>query len=92
MSGSKSTSSIVGEAANAEPTEEGALLRDAQLELDLVREKLADTHTPGYQAEFDPAEAEAAGAFAEDALTEADALASKHDDLHFVRLSSLLHQ
>jgi hypothetical protein len=48
-----------------------------------VSEKLQDALTPGYQAEFDPAEAEAAGAFEEDALSEADALASSHDTLHF---------
>jgi hypothetical protein len=48
-----------------------------------VSEKLQDATTPGYQAEFDPAEAEAAGAFEEDALSEADALASSHDTLHF---------
>lgn len=35
--------------------------------------------TPGYQAEFTPAEADAAGAFQEDALSEADAAASTHD-------------
>lgn len=45
-----------------------------------ARAKLADARTPGYQAEFDPAEAEAAGAFAEDALSETDALASVHDN------------
>lgn len=48
-----------------------------------VAEKLQDSLTPGYQAEFDPAEAETAGAFQEDALSEADALASSHDTLHF---------
>ena len=48
-----------------------------------VIEKLQDALTPGYQAEFDPAEAEAAGAFQEDALSEADAFASSHDTLHF---------
>jgi hypothetical protein len=48
-----------------------------------VIEKLQDALTPGYQAEFDPAEAEAAGAFQEDALSEADALASTHDTAHF---------
>ena len=56
---------------------------DAALAHDAVREKLADALTPGYQAEFDPAEAEAAGAFAEDALSEDDALDSVHDDVHF---------
>lgn len=46
---------------------------------DTLREKLADALTPGFQAEFDPAEAEAAGAFTEDALSDTDALASTHD-------------
>jgi hypothetical protein len=69
-------------------------LKKAQDMLDLVgREndtsgpvtaKLQDALTPGFQAEFDPAEAEMAGAFEEDALTEADALASSHDSVHFV--------
>lgn len=45
----------------------------------VLREKLADAETPGYQVEFDPHEAERAGAFAEDALTEADAAASDAD-------------
>lgn len=44
-----------------------------------LREKLADAETPGYQAEFDPEEAERAGAFVEDALTEEDAIESAGD-------------
>lgn len=44
-----------------------------------VHEKLEDVLTPGYQVEFDPAEAEQAGAFAEDALSEQDAAASAQD-------------
>lgn len=47
---------------------------------DALREKLADAGTPGYQAEFDPEEAERAGAFVEDALSEQDA-ADSGDDL-----------
>ncbi|WP_426107443.1 hypothetical protein [Massilia sp. TSP1-1-2] len=54
-----------------------------------VIEKLRDALTPGYQAEFDPAEAEAAGAFQEDALSEGDALASSHDTLHFTEPAEL---
>lgn len=46
---------------------------------DPIREKLNDALTPGYQAEFDPEEAERAGAFVEDALTEQDAAASTDD-------------
>lgn len=44
-----------------------------------LTEKLADAQTPGYQAEFDPDEAERAGAFAEDALSEQDAAESDID-------------
>lgn len=42
-------------------------------------EKLADANTPGYQVEFDPEEAERAGAFVEDALSEEDAMESSDD-------------
>ena len=38
-----------------------------------LRDKLTDILTPGYQAEFDPDEAEEAGAFAEGALSLEDA-------------------
>jgi hypothetical protein len=44
-----------------------------------MHEKLIDAMVPGYQAEFDPVEAETAGAFFEDALSEADAIASVDD-------------
>jgi hypothetical protein len=44
-----------------------------------LQEKLLDAMTPGYQAEFGPDEADRAGAFAESALSEADALASTDD-------------
>lgn len=44
-----------------------------------LREKLTDALTPGYQAEFDPEEAERAGAFREDALNELDAAGSTDD-------------
>lgn len=46
---------------------------------DTLIEKLADAMTPGFVAECDPDEAERAGAFAEDALSEGDALASTID-------------
>lgn len=42
-------------------------------------EKLNDALTPGFQAEFNPDEADKAGAFAEDALSEADATDSAYD-------------
>jgi hypothetical protein len=54
-------------------------------------DKLSDAETPGYQAEFDPAEADAAGAFLEDALSEADATTSSHD-LQFAIHSSSREQ
>ena len=44
-----------------------------------LREKLIDALTPGYQVEFDPDEAEQAGAFVEDALSEQDAAESDID-------------
>jgi hypothetical protein len=46
-----------------------------------LREKLADMETPSFEVEFDPEEAEFVGAFAEDALSEQDALASTPDSL-----------
>ena len=47
--------------------------------LQALHEKLADALIPGYLAEFDPDEAERAGAFAEDALSERDAMESAID-------------
>lgn len=52
---------------------------DAATASESARSKLADAMTPGFQAEFDPVEAEAAGAFHEGALSEADAIGSTHD-------------
>jgi len=46
---------------------------------DALAEKLADAMTPGFVVECDPVEADRAGAFAEDAMSEADALASGID-------------
>lgn len=45
----------------------------------LLTEKLADLSIPGFVAEFDPDEAERAGAFEEDALSEEDARESVID-------------
>jgi hypothetical protein len=44
-----------------------------------LHEKLADALIPGFQAEFAPDEAELAGAFVEDALSEQDAVESGVD-------------
>lgn len=46
---------------------------------DAIVEKLNDAMNPGFEAEFDPDEAERAGAFSEDALSEADAFESTID-------------
>lgn len=46
---------------------------------EIIQEKLLDAEIPGFQAEFDPFEAERLGAFAEDALSEQDALESTID-------------
>lgn len=51
----------------------------ALFDLEVVHSKLTDAMTPGFIAELDPAEAEAAGAFEEHALSEADALESTAD-------------
>ena len=46
---------------------------------EIIQEKLLDAEIPGFQAEFDPLEAERLGAFTEDALSEEDALDSAID-------------
>ena len=46
---------------------------------EVILEKLLDAEIPGFQAEFDPLEAERLGAFEEDALSEQDALDSAID-------------
>ncbi len=46
---------------------------------EIIQEKLLDAEIPGFQAEFDPSEAERLGAFTEDALSEEDALDSTID-------------
>jgi hypothetical protein len=43
---------------------------------DALAEKMADAMTPGFEAECSPLEAEQAGAFREDAMSEADARSS----------------
>ncbi len=44
-----------------------------------IQAKFLDAMTPGFLAAFDPSEAELAGAFVEDALTEQDAVDSRID-------------
>jgi hypothetical protein len=49
-------------------------------EADVLVEKLSDAETtPSFEVELDPDEAEKAGAFEEDAISEADALESSAD-------------
>ena len=46
----------------------------------VLKEKLSDAeYSPGFEVEFDPEEAEHAGAFEEDALSATDALESSID-------------
>ena len=51
-------------------------LNDREVRRQVLAQKLVDAQTPGFQAEFDPDEAQLLGAFFEDALSEADALES----------------
>lgn len=44
-----------------------------------LHEKLSDVMVPGFEAEFDPDEAEQAGSFTEDALSLDDATDSSDD-------------
>ncbi len=52
---------------------------DGDSQNQVLEEKLFDAEIPGFQAEFDPHEAERLGAFTEDALSEEDALDSHID-------------
>lgn len=63
----------------AESSEPGYQPESALQVADTVHDKLVDALVPNFQAEFDPIEAEIAGAFVEDALSEADAEASTLD-------------
>ena len=54
-------------------------LNDHDVRRQVIAQKLVDAQTPGFQAEFDPDEAELLGAFKEDALSEVEALDSSID-------------
>lgn len=54
-------------------------LNDREIRRQVIALKLFDAQTPGFQAEFDPDEAELLGAFSEEALSETDALDSSID-------------
>ena len=64
---------------NTDTTAELPPVDDYASATEALREKLTDAQTPGYQAEFDPEEAERAGSFVEDALSEEDAADSNAD-------------
>ena len=59
-------------------------LNDREMRRQVIALKLFDAQTPGFQAEFDPDEAELLGAFREEALSETDALDSSIDQLDSV--------
>lgn len=54
-------------------------LNEQEIRCQVIAQKLVDAQTPGFQAEFDPDEAELLGAFKEDALSEVEALDSSID-------------
>jgi len=58
---------------------EGFNAKEENAQQAAILEKLTDSLIPGLQVEFDPEEAEQAGAFVEDALSEEDALESSID-------------
>ena len=64
---------------NTDATAERPPVDDYANATEALREKLTDAQTPGYQVELDPEEAERAGAFVEDALSEEDAADSNAD-------------
>lgn len=55
---------------------DNAIPDDAASAATALRDKLTDLLIPGYSVEFDPDEAEQAGAFQEDAVSEEDAAES----------------
>jgi len=59
--------------------EESFNTKEEDIQRSAILEKLTDSLIPGLQVEFDPEEAEQAGAFVEDALSEKDALESSID-------------
>ena len=60
-------------------TDDETQSKNPDIQDQVIKEKLLDAETPGFQAEFDPLEAEKLGAFTEDALSEQDALESSID-------------
>lgn len=72
-------SEVIENAEMNNQLDESEAIFHGNIETLLIAEKLDDALTPGYQVEFDPGEAEEAGAFREDALSEEDAAESNID-------------
>ncbi|MCE7914613.1 MAG: conjugal transfer protein TraD [Nitrosomonas sp. PRO4] len=60
-------------------TDDETQSKNPDIQDQVIKEKLLDAELPGFQAEFNPLEAERLGAFKEDALSEQDALDSSID-------------
>lgn len=69
------------EATETDPVFDGVAGFEVSLS-ELVERKLSDAEVPGFLPEFTSEEAEMAGAFAEDAMAEPDALESATDLPH----------
>lgn len=71
---------VAATAANSDIADTAeAGLNDREMHRQVIAQKLVDAQTSGFQAEFDPDEAELLGAFKEDALSETDAQESSID-------------
>ena len=64
---------------NTDATAELPPVDDYANATEVLREKMADALTPGFEVELDPDEAERVGAFVEDALSDQDAQESTED-------------
>ena len=62
-------------------TDDETQSKNPDIQDQVIKEKLLDAEIPGFQAEFDPLEAQMLGAFTEDALSEQDALDSTIDHI-----------
>jgi len=62
-----------------DPKEKESTTQDG-VDDEVLTEKLIDADVPGFEATFDPDEAEQLGVFKEDALSEEDAKESSMDD------------
>ena len=65
----------------SETEESNDSTNDLEIMDQVIKEKLLDAETPGFEVEFSPDEADSLGAFEETALTEKDAMDSVIDRL-----------